>query len=50
MKLSDIVWPAVLAVALGTACVLSGILGSSANIWAPLGLASITSALLAQRI
>lgn len=49
MKINDIVWPAVLAVLLICASVISGVLSAPANIWAPLGLAGIGAALLAQR-
>lgn len=49
VKINDIVWPAVLAVLLICASVISGVLSAPANIWAPLGLAGIGAALLAQR-
>lgn len=50
MKISDIIWTNVFAVLLALACVVCGILGTGMNIWLPLGLASITSALLTPRI
>jgi hypothetical protein len=47
--LRKLVWPAVLAVLLCAISVVAGLLQAPINIWLPIGLAGIASAMLAGR-
>jgi hypothetical protein len=49
IRLRDVVWPAVFAVGLAAASVLTALLADSTSVSTALGLAAVVSALLAQR-